>query len=71
MSILGKTTMRKELGDRISIKNMASKHLLAHSKHLERGAMKRRKENKLQTNVTLKEGVCTSSSEITFKRASP
>ena len=55
-SNLGKTAMRKELGDRISIKNMVPKHLLARSKFLEKVAMKRRKENKLQTKVVLKDG---------------
>lgn len=55
-SNLGKTAMRKDLGDRISVKNMIPKHLLARSKHLEKVAEKLRREKKKQTKVTLKDG---------------
>ena len=55
-SNLKKTTMRKDLGDKISIKNVIPKHLLARSKHLEKVAEKKRKEEGLQTKVALKEG---------------
>ena len=55
-SNLARTTMRKDLGDKISIKNMVPKHLLARSKHLERVALKKRREDNLHTKVALKEG---------------
>ena len=55
-SNLVRTTMRNDLGDKISIKNMVPRHLLACSKHLERVALKKRREDNLHTKVALKEG---------------
>ena len=53
---LKNTNMRQDLGDRISVKNSVPKHLLARSKHLERVGEKMRKEKKVQTKTTLREG---------------
>ena len=53
---LKNTNLKGDLGNRISLKNAVPSHLLSRSRHLEKVAVRLRKEQKKQTKVTLKNG---------------